>query len=297
MANNSKKILVTGAAGLIGREVRAQLEAKGYAVTSIDNSSRFPNYRPDDLIRSNLTEYLNSKVNTFDYVYHMAAINGTTSFYSKPSQVMSNNILADFAVFKFVESNPNTKLVYASSSEVVAGTDIFPTPEITDIAITNIHNPRWSYRLPKVVAENYLTNSDINYNIIRFFNVYSEHSGAGHFLKDIVEKLKNKNYELQSPDETRSFCYVRDAVEAMIAIAEQPANKIVNIGSDEEITIFEAANIIADALNLTVKWNTTPSLEGSSKRRRPDISRLLSLYPEFNPETFKSVIDRIKGKL
>jgi nucleoside-diphosphate-sugar epimerase len=297
MADNSKKILITGAAGLIGREVRAQLEAKGYAVTSIDNNSRFPNYLPNDLIRSNLTEYLNSKVNTFDYVYHMAAINGTTSFYKKPSQVMSNNISADFAVFRFVESNPNTKLVYASSSEVVAGTDIFPTPEITDIAITNIHNPRWSYRLPKVVAENYLANSDINYKIIRFFNVYSEHSGAGHFLKDIVEKLKNKNYELQSPDETRSFCYVRDAVEAMIAIAEQPANKIVNIGSDEEITILEAANIIAAALDLTVKWNTTPSLEGSSKRRRPDISRLLSLYPAFNPETFKSVIDRIKDKL
>ena len=297
MANDSKKILITGAAGLIGREVRAQLESKGYAVTSIDNASRFPAYRPKDLVRSNLTEYLNSKVNTFDYVYHMAAINGTTSFYSKPSQVMSNNILADFAVFKFVESNPNTKLIYASSSEVVAGTDIFPTPEITDISITNIHNPRWSYRLPKVVAENYLTNSDINYNIIRFFNVYSEHSGAGHFLKDIVEKLKNKNYELQSPDETRSFCYVRDAVEAMITIAEQPANKIVNIGSDEEITILEAADIIAAALGLTVKWNTTPSLEGSSKRRRPDISKLLSLYPEFNPEIFKSVIDRIKDKL
>jgi nucleoside-diphosphate-sugar epimerase len=297
MANNNKKILVTGAAGLIGREVFAQLKAKGYAVTAIDNHSRFINYKPNDVIRSNLDEWLRSKVNTFDYVYHLAAINGTASFYADPNHVMYNNLMADFAVFKFVESNPNTKLVYASSSEVVAGTDNFPTPEETDITIKNIHNSRWSYRLPKVVSENYLTNSDINYNIIRFFNVYSEHSGSGHFLKDIVDKIKNRNYTLQSPNETRSFCYVRDAAEALIVVAETAHREIINIGSNEEITIREAADIIAAALDTSPTWSIKEGLEGSSKRRCPDVSKLLKYYPEFNPVAFKDIISEIKGKL
>lgn len=297
MANNSKKVLVTGAAGLIGREVIAQLKAKGYAVTAIDNHSRFPDHKPSDVIRSNLGEWLNVKVNTFDYIYHLAAINGTTSFYNDPNHVMYNNIMADFAVFKFVENNPNTKLIYASSSEVVAGTDNFPTPEETDITIENIHNARWSYRLPKVVSENYLANSDINYNIIRFFNVFSEHSGAGHFLKDIVDKIKNRNYNLQSPEETRSFCYVRDAVEALIVVAETAQREIINIGSNEEITVRKAADVIAESLDISPTWITIDGLEGSSKRRCPDVSKLLKYYPEFNPVAFKDIIQQLKGKL
>jgi len=297
MANYSKKILITGAAGLIGREVYAQLLDKGYSVTAIDNCSRFPDYKPNDIIRANIGEWCTSKVNTFDYVYHMAAINGTASFYSKPNQVMYNNIMADFAVFRFVETNPNTRLIYASSSEVVAGTDVFPTPEQTDIQITNIHNPRWSYRLPKVVSENYLTNSNIKYNIIRFFNVYSEHSGSGHFLKDIVDKIKDRNYTLQSPNETRSFCYVKDAAQALIAVAETANREIINIGSNEEITIREAADIIANAMEVEAQWVDVNGLEGSSKRRRPDVSKLLKYYPEFSPVSFKDIIAQIKGKL
>lgn len=297
MANHCKKILVTGAAGLIGREVYAQLLDKGYSVTAIDNYSRFPDYKPDSVIRSNIGDWCAGKVNTFDYVYHMAAINGTASFYSKPNQVMYNNLMADMAVFKFVESNPNTKLIYASSSEVVAGTDVFPTPEQEDIAIENIHNPRWSYRLPKVVSENYLANSSIKYNIIRFFNVYSEHSGSGHFLKDIVDKIKDRNYNLQSPNETRSFCYVKDAVQALIAVAETAEREIINIGSNEEITVREAADIIADAMEVDAEWVNVNGLEGSSKRRRPDVSKLLTYYPDFKPVAFKNIISQIKGKL
>lgn len=297
MANYSKKILITGAAGLIGREVYEQLKDKGYAVTAVDNCSRFPNYTPEGVICSNLHEWLAGKVNTYDYVYHLAAINGTASFYSKPNQVMYNNLMADLAVFKFVEGNPNTKLIYASSSEVVAGTDVFPTPEQTSITIENIHNPRWSYRLPKVVAENYLTNSSIKYNIIRFFNVYSEHSGSGHFLKDIVDKIKNRNYTLQSPNETRSFCYVKDAAQALIAVAETAEREVINIGSNEEITVREAADIIANAMEVDAQWVDANGLEGSSKRRRPDVSKLLKYYPQFKPVSFKDVISQIKGKL
>jgi nucleoside-diphosphate-sugar epimerase len=298
MASHGKNILVTGAAGVLGREVCSQLVSKGHSVTGVDNNKRFPNSKPDGrFIKSDLGKFLNLTANKFDFIYHMAAINGTASFYSQPNEVLTNNVLTDLDIFKFAETNPNTKLIYASSSEVVSGTTIFPTPEIVDIVVDNIHNPRWSYRLPKMLAENYLTNSKINYNIVRFFNIYSEHCGAGHFLKDIVSKIKNQNYHLQSPEETRSFCYVKDAVDAMIFVAEQTSNNIVNIGSDEEITILEAANIIATALDIPAQWKTIDSLPGSSLRRRPDITKLLEIYPTFKPESFANVIQRIKDIL
>jgi nucleoside-diphosphate-sugar epimerase len=298
MASNSKKILVTGSAGLIGRELCKQLVQHGHSVISVDNNMRFPKVVPEGIyVKSNLLDYLDSAVNKFDIIYHMAAINGTSNFYSNPNLVLSNNVSADLAIFKFAESNPNCKLIYASSSEVVAGTEQFPTPEELDITVNNIHNARWSYRLPKVLGENYLFNSKINFLVVRFFNVFSEYCGAGHFVHDIVEKIKNNNFELQGADETRSFCYVSDAVDALINVTHL-TNELINIGSDEEIVVKDAADVIASALGHdTIVWKTNPGLLGSVKRRRPDILKLKEHYPNFNPMSFKNSIDKIKELL
>lgn len=293
MASNRKKILITGASGLIGREFCKQLSLDN-DVTAVDNNQRFKDYVPNDClyVQSNLTEYLAQATNDFDIIYHMAATNGTKYFYSQPNDVLRNNVTLDLSLFKFAESNPTCKVIYASSSEVVAGTTIFPTPETTDISISNIHNPRWSYMLPKVLAENYLFNSNINFLVIRFFNVFSEHSGSGHFVKDIVEKIRNKNFELIGADETRSFCYVSDAVDAVIKISDS-SRQVVNVGSDEELTILEAANIIANVLGENnIMWTVKPGLTGSAKNRRPDITELKRLLPTFSPTSFKESINQ-----
>ena len=291
----AKKILITGAAGLLGREFCNQL-CKDNDVTAVDNNQRFPNFTPQGVtyIKSDLSDYLKQSVNEFDIIYHMAATNGTKYFYNQPNNVLRNNITLDLNLFKFVESKPTCKLIYASSSEVVAGTSTFPTPEIVDINIDNIHNPRWSYMLPKVLSENYLFNSNIDFLIIRFFNVFSEHSGTGHFVKDIADKIRNKNFEIIGAEETRSFCYVSDAVEAVIKISKE-SRQLINVGSDEELKIIDAANIVASALGENnITWITKPGLIGSAKSRRPDITQLKRLLPTFSPKTFKEVLTTIK---
>ena len=291
MASYRKKILITGASGLIGRELVRQL-SDSHDVTAVDNNQRFKDYIPSNCIfvESDVKDFLSSSENTFDLVYHMAATNGTKYFYTEPNAVLRNNVTLDLEIFKFVESNLNCKLIYASSSEVVSGTSLFPTPEIVDISVSNIHNPRWSYMLPKVLAENYLFNSNIDFLIIRFFNVFSEHSGEGHFVRDIINKIQNKNYELIGADETRSFCYVSDAVEAVIKISST-SRQIVNVGSDEELRILDAANIIAQALGQDkISWNTTNGLAGSARQRKPDITKLKRLLPTFSPRSFQDIM-------
>lgn len=286
----AKKVLVTGAAGLIGRELCRQL-SKDFIVVGVDNNFRYPDFIPDCIfIKKNLSEYLEDTANDFDYVFHMAAINGTKYFYEIPNQLIENNISLDLSVFDFMKKNPNSKLIYASSSEVVAGTEDFPTTEIVDIEIKDIHNPRWSYRLGKVIGENYLMNSDINFLIIRFFNVFSENSGSGHFIKDILDKIENKNYSLIGADETRSFCRVEDAVDAVLKIFDIVSNEVINVGSDEEITVLEAATTIAEQKNKKIEWTLLPSLPGSVKRRKPCLKKLREYYPNYKPRCFKDAV-------
>ena len=136
----------------------------------------------------------------------------------------------------------------------------------------------------------YLFNSDIDFLIARFFNVYSEHSGSGHFVYDIINKIKGNDHTIIGHDETRSFCYVEDAVTALLHIYQQTNREVINVGSDEEVNILEAADILADKLGYKIQWKLVPGREGSVKRRMPDITKLKNIYPEYSPRSFKQVV-------
>jgi nucleoside-diphosphate-sugar epimerase len=190
------------------------------------------------------------------------------------------------------------KFVYASSSEVVSDDPVSPVPEHTDITINNIHNARWSYRLPKICAENFLANSKIPYVMVRYFNVYGDNSKAGHFLADQITKIKSGVFEVVGPEETRSFCHVEDAVRASIQLAESANNELFNVGNDREISIMEATQIIAGALGHDDPvWITTAGKAGSTATRRPDITKLRAAITDYNPKTFEQGVKEIVDKL
>jgi nucleoside-diphosphate-sugar epimerase len=169
--------------------------------------------------------------------------------------------------------------------------------ENTAITIENIHNPRWSYRLAKVCAENYLVNSQLPWLICRYFNVYGEHSKAGHFVADQIDKIGRGEFSIIGPEETRSFCYVSDAIAATIYCAQSVSREVVNIGNDREIRILDAANIIASALgHENVQWQIKPSLAGSTPTRRPNIDRLRQIMTSYAPISFEEAIARMLTK-
>lgn len=286
----AKKILITGAAGLIGRELCKQL-SKEFTVIGVDNNFRYPDYRPSCIyIKEDLLEYLKTAGNDFDYVFHLAAINGTKYFYQMPNQLIENNFNLDLAIFEFVKRNTKCKLIYASSSEVVTGVEEFPTPETSDIFIEDVHNPRWSYRLCKIISENYLMNSQIDFLIVRFFNVFGIDSGSGHFIRDILDKIEKGDYSLIGPKETRSFCRVEDAVDAVLNIYEKANREVINIGSDQEISVLEAATLLAKHKNKDIQWIHESGLKGSTRRRVPCLKKLKQYYPAYNPKPFEDAI-------
>ena len=299
------KILVTGASGLLGTEICRQLKQDvDNEVWAVDNHSRSTTIPLcDKFLELDLTNGANFEQLPldFDYIYHYAAINGTKNFYERPNQVMWTNMCTDFNMFEFAMLCGTTlkKFVYASSSEVVSDDPETPVKENTDITIKNIHNARWSYRLPKICSENFLVNGAIPYVMCRYFNVYGDNSKAGHFLADQIAKIKSGVFEVIGPEETRSFCHVEDAVRATIHMSRAVENELINIGNDREITIMEAAQTIAGAMGHTnPNWISTPGKVGSTPNRRPDISKLRSVLTDYCPRTFeqgvKEIVDNMK---
>jgi len=295
------KILVTGASGLLGTEICRQLKTvEGNEVWAVDNHSRSSTIPPcDQFMNVDLTDKTSiaQLPKDFDYIYHYGAINGTKNFYERPNQVLSNNFICDLNMFEYAEQNANLKkIVYASSSEIVSDDPVSPVPEHADIAIRDIHNARWSYRLAKVCSENYLANSRLPYVMLRYFNVYGENSKAGHFLADQITKIKEGRFECFGANETRSFCHVEDAIRASIYCAKTQTRELINIGNDREITIMDAAQIIASALGHdNPTWTTTPGKPGSTASRRPDITRLRNIMPDYVPMSFESGVQKSIG--
>jgi UDP-glucose 4-epimerase/UDP-glucuronate decarboxylase len=289
------RILITGGSGLLGRELCQQLHTDKNNVWVIDNHSRSTIIPSCDVFReADLTDKNTfNDLPRFDYIYHFGAINGTTNFYERSNEVLSKNFIADINTFEFAKICPNLKrIVYASTSEIVSG-EPSPISELLNIKINDIHNARWSYRLAKIAGENYLANSNLPYVMIRYFNVYGHNDGPGHFISDQVEKMNRGVFEIIGGDETRSFCHVEDAIEASIYCAEHASNVLVNIGSDEEIQISKAADLIAKELGYIPNWTEVLGRIGSTKTRKPDISTLRDIMPQYNPRSFADGIKQI----
>lgn len=281
------KVLITGANGLLGHSALTQCVKRGYDVTAIDNG--FRNSVDNSLIQNiSVIDFVANHDCCFDMVYHFAAINGTDHFYNQPNTVLHNNLLSDLKLFDWIK--PKTRLVYASSSEIVSGNQT-PTAEDVDITIENIHNPRWSYRIAKIASENFLVNGNLDYVILRYFNVFGERSTWGHFFWDIIQKLQMGEPCLIGGFETRSFCHVDDAAWATIELSRLPVNGVVNVGNPEEIVIISAANIIAKTLGYhDVQWKIESSRPGSVERRAVNIDRLKQLVPHFSPRSFEQAV-------
>jgi len=288
------KVLVTGAAGLIGSELCKQLRQNNFYVVGIDNLSRSTKI-PDcnefveyDLIKSITIDQ------DFEMIYHLAAINGTTNFYERPNEVISNNTRVDFNVFEFSKKCKNLKkLIYASSSEMMSHVNI--CDESNKVEIDDISNPRWSYKISKMVGENYLHNSNLPWIIIRYFNVYGSETKSGHIVFDQIQKHKNGIYEVIGSNETRCYTYIEDAVDATVVVTKKcQLRETINIGSNEELTSLEVCKIIANSLGIhDPRYKFMDGRMGSAKRRVPDISTLLYYYPKYSPISFVEGISRL----
>ena len=263
------ELLLTGHKGFIGSHYY-NLIKKNNEVCVVDK------ILGGDLCDKSITETLPD----VDVVIHMAATNGTKLFYKIPTEVSFNNTIPTFNLIERYKGT-NTKFVFTSTCEIFNGAiddGLYPVPtdENVPVMFKDVINPRWSYSLPKALGENVVANSGLPWLVIRYFNIYGP-GQKDHFISEFVERVAKGEYYLKG-DDTRSFCYVQDAVNITHHLVEHVNNEIVNVGKQEEVKISDVARTIMDIMGVDPnKLEIMPGPVGSAKRRCPDTSKMLRL--------------------
>ena len=156
-----KKILITGGTGFIGSAISNYFSKKGYKITILDNNSRGnvrrinQNTKNIQFIKGDITKFedVHKASKRQDYIFHLAAINGTRFFYEKPDKVLDVSCKGIINVIEVAKKLKIKNIFLASSSEVYHMPNKIPTDELEPIKIPDIFNPRYSYAGGKIITE------------------------------------------------------------------------------------------------------------------------------------------------
>ena len=298
----SKTILVTGGTGFIGSAITKYLVEKKYHVIVFDNNFRGKIARLKKIKKKimfikgdvvNKQQLFHAAKNA-DILIHLAYINGTRFFYTKPYEVLEIATKGMLNVIDACKKYSIKELYLASSSEVYQTPKKIPTNEKEMLKIPNIYNPRYSYGGGKIISELlgiHFAKKNLNkFIIFRPHNVYSGDMGHEHVIPEFIRKIKNikksKNFLIQGTgNEKRSFIFIDDFISAFDKIFTKGKNlEIYNIGTTEIVKIKELAKKIAKIFNIKIKLKKGKQLEGGTRIRCPDISKIkkLGFKPRFN---------------
>ena len=287
-----KYFLVTGGTGFIGSNVVNMLLEKGHKVTVFDNNIRGKinriNYDKKNLkivigdIRNK--KQLNRAFKGINSIIHLAYINGTKYFYSKPELVLDVGIKGLVNVFDLAIENKVKEIFLASSSEVYHHPKVIPTKEEESIKIPDIFNARYSYAGGKILTELYGINFGKKFFkrmiIFRPHNVYGNDMGNEHVIPEFISRFRktknNSSFKIQGTGkEKRSFIHIKDFCEALNLIIEKGKNlSVYNIGTKELVNINTLVKILEKVFFKKVKIVKSRLKKGGTPIRCPDISKI-----------------------
>ena len=289
-----KTFLVTGGTGFIGSNICELLIKKNYNVKIIDNNfrgsiSKIKGIKKNiKFIKGDIRDRkaLDKALKNTDAVIHLAYVNGTKHFYSKPVLVLDVAVKGILNIIEGCIKYKIKELYLASSSEVYQTPNKVPTDEKESLKIPNIFNPRYSYGGGKILTElmgiHYGKKYFKKLIIFRPHNVYGNNMGNEHVVPEFInrfKKLKGKFFKIQGTgNEIRSFIYIEDFVDAFNLILNKGKHlNIYNIGTSQKIKIKELVKKLSKIFEKTIIIKKTPLSKGGTTIRIPDISKIKKL--------------------
>jgi UDP-glucose 4-epimerase len=295
----ASRVLITGGAGFVGSHLAEELLVGGAAVHVLDDLStgaidniRHLKDRPafGYTIESAATPAIIADlVDEADVVFHLAAAVGVELIVDSPVRTIETNVHTTEIVL--AAANRKKKPVFvASTSEVYGKSAQLPYREDGDLVLGPTTTGRWSYACSKAIDEYlalaYHKERGLPIVIGRLFNTVGPRQTGryGMVVPTFVRQaLASEPITVHGDgQQRRCFCHVQDVVRAIADLLETEAavGEVFNIGSTEEVTIFELAERVRSACGSDSEIRVVPYEEAYEQgfedmhRRIPDIGKI-----------------------
>ena len=279
------RILVTGGAGFIGSHLCDRLLEKGHSVIALDNlltgstdNIAHLSGRSDfKFIKHDVTEYI-FVPGDLDFIFHLASPASPIDYLTYPIQTLKVGALGTHKALGLAKEK-KAGILLASTSEVYGDPLVHPQPE-SYWGNVNPVGPRGVYDEAKRYAEAlvfaYHRTHGVDTRIARIFNTYGPRNRAddGRVVPSFVcQAIKGEDLTIFGDGgQTRSFCFVSDTVNGLIALMESGYHEPVNIGNPNEMTVKEFALEVVRLADSSSSLTNRALPVDDPKVRKPDIS-------------------------
>jgi UDP-glucuronate decarboxylase len=279
------KVLVTGGAGFLGSHLCDRLMQDGHDVLCVDNFftgsktniAHLMGKTHFELMRHDVTFPLYVEVNQ---IFNLACPASPVFYQQDPVQTTKTSVHGAINMLGLAK-RVRAKILQASTSEVYGDPEVHPQPEeywgrVNPIGIRSCYDE--GKRCAETLFFDYWRQHQLQIKVVRIFNTYGPRMqpNDGRVVSNfIMQALRNEDITIYgSGEQTRSFCYVSDLIEAMVRAMNTGPDFTgpVNIGNPVEFTMIELAELVLRITGSKSKLIFKGLPQDDPKQRKPDIN-------------------------
>ena len=292
-----RKILVTGGTGFIGNHLCRRLLNEGNYVLCLDNNFTGSMENISDLLPNKNFEFIRHDITReiyleIDQIYHLACPASPKAYQYNSIKTIKTNVLGTMNALGLAKRT-KARILLTSTSEVYGDPKISPQVEeywgnVNPIGIRSCYDE--GKRVAETLMMEYHNNHNVDIKIARIFNTYGPNMDKddGRVVSNFINQaIQNKDITIYGKGEqTRSFCYVSDMVDALIMLMNsENLTGPINLGNPHEITVKELADKVINLPygNTISKIIYNPLPNDDPMKRQPDITKakkFLNWYPK-----------------
>jgi len=280
----SKRVLVTGADGFLGSHLVEHLLSAGAQVTALVQYNSFnfwgwleelPTLDQIQVVAGDIRDshFCLSLVRNIDVVFHLAALIPIPYSYRAPESYVDTNIKGTLNLCQAALASGVEKFIHTSTSEVYGTAKYIPIDEEHPL---HAQSPYSASKIgADAIATSFYCSFQLPVVIARPFNTYGPRQSARAVIPTIISQIAAGAHQIKLGDltTTRDFTFVDDTCRGFLAIAsiDNGFGEVFHIGSDQEISIADLFQLIAEIMNSAARIEIDPN------RLRPAESEVLRL--------------------
>lgn len=283
------RILVTGGAGFIGSHLVERLLGQDHEVICLDNyftgsKSNLGPLRENPRLELIRHDVVNPIMLEVDQIYHLACPASPVHYQYNPVKTIKTNVLGTLNMLGLAK-RVKARILLASTSEIYGDPQVHPQKEeywgnVNCIGLRSCYDE--GKRVAETLMMDYHRQNGVDIRIPRIFNTFGPRMAIndGRVVSNfIVQALTGGEITIYGEgQQTRSFCYVSDLVEALMRLMNHPeVHDPVNLGNPDEFTIMDLANKVRALITTPSAFSHRPLPPDDPGRRRPDISKAKEL--------------------